>query len=89
MNWAMRKGLNVQVKNGRLWISIPTETLAWAAEHREDSVRIHNCGAFAMSVRRALEDEGEDGSTPVTRLLDAATDWVVEQGEDGPLYEDD
>lgn len=88
----MRKGLYVEIKNGFLAIRIPVDTLAWAAEHFETlsleaaPVKILDRKAFATSVVRALCVEGEDGSTPVTHLLDAAFEWVLEQGEDGPDY---
>jgi hypothetical protein len=92
----MRKGLVVAVVKGNaLVIRIPVETLAWAAEHSETlsfeghPLKICDRAAFAKSVVRALCNEGEDGSTPVTHLFDSAFDWVLEQGEDGPDYGED
>ena len=38
---------------------------------------------FAQAICDALEDEEEDGSTPVHRLLDAAADSAIEQGCEG------
>ena len=38
---------------------------------------------FAQSVANALNAEEEDGSTPITRMLDKAFEHVIEWGEDG------
>jgi hypothetical protein len=44
---------------------------------------------FAAEVVRVLEREGEDGSTPVTRMLDLAFIHAVENGAEGILLPDD
>ena len=81
-----------QIVDGRLVISLRIETLAHAARHSEyferlawDGVptRITDEALFAKSVRNALNSEEEDGSTPITRMLDKAFRRVVECGDDG------
>ncbi len=86
----MHPELFVGVESDCLVIRIPVKTLAWAAEHIPDEgLKVSNPDVFAQSVTRALCDEGEDGSTVVTRMFDATFNWVAEQGEDGLFYEDD
>ena len=46
-------------------------------------LRISDEAEFAGSVVRRLNLEEEDGSTPITRMLDEAVIWVSEQGEAG------
>lgn len=76
----------------KLAISLRISTLAHAARHSEHfflcaeqgtPLQITDEALFARSVAKALNREGEDGSTPITRMLDKATEWVSEQGEDG------
>jgi hypothetical protein len=80
---APRTPLSVEVEDGHLVIRIGIETLAWAAEHSHDFNpfddnendfvqlwRVCDALEFAKDVRRALTDEAEDGSSPLTRLLD-------------------
>lgn len=75
-----------------LVIKLKISTLAHAAQHsdyffhcQEDGValKITDEAAFAESVASALNREEEDGSTPITRMLDEATEWVSEQGWSG------
>lgn len=81
-----------QVIDGKLVISLKISTLAHAARHSEYffqcaeqgmPLKITDEALFARSVAEALNREEEDGSTPITRMLDEATEWVSEQGEDG------
>lgn len=76
----------------RLVISLSVRTLAHAARNSEYFFSCANDGyplqitdevAFAKSVIRALNLEGEDGSTPVTQMLDWAFMHVCEQGDEG------
>ena len=81
-----------RIVDGKLTISLRVSTLAHAARNSE---HVFNCAesgtplkitdeqVFAESVARALNREEEDGSTPITRMLDEATEWVSEQGEEG------
>lgn len=81
-----------KVIDGKLVISLRISTLAHAARHSEHFFQCAETGTplkitdealFARSVANALNREEEDGSTPITRMLDKATEWVSEQGEDG------
>lgn len=81
-----------QIIDGKLVVALRIETLAHAARHSEYffqcaeqgmQLKITDEAAFAKSVANALNREEEDGSTPITRMLDEATEWVSEQGEDG------
>ena len=81
-----------KIIDGKLVISLGIATLAHAARHSEyffncaesgTKLKITDEDAFAKSVANALNREEEDGSTPITRMLDEATEWVSEQGEDG------
>jgi len=81
-----------QIIDGRLIISLSIQTLANAARNSQHffdcaeqgmQLKITDEAAFAESVKSALNREEEDGSTPITRLLDDATAWVSEQGEEG------
>lgn len=81
-----------RIEGGRLLIALRISTLAhaarcseyfWRAKEDGTPLRITNEGVLANSVRRALNREEEDGSTPISRMLDEAVEWVAEQGEDG------
>lgn len=81
-----------RIVGDELIIKLKISTLAHAARHsdyffqcQEDgtTLKITDEAAFAESVASALNREEEDGSTPITRLLDEATEWVSEQGMDG------
>lgn len=78
--------------DGDLVIRVSVGTLAHAALHSDYffdcaengmPLKITDEDQFAESVARALNREEEDGSTPVTRMLDDAFEWVSEQGEEG------
>ncbi len=80
------------IVDGDLVIRVSVGTLAHAALHSDHffacaeqgtPLKITNEDEFAKSVVRALNREGEDGSTPITRMLDRAFEWVSEQGEEG------
>lgn len=81
-----------KIIGGKLVISLRIGTLAHAARNSDHFSNCAESGApikitdetvFATSVARALNREEEDGSTPITRMLDEATEWVSEQGEEG------
>lgn len=81
-----------RVVDGKLVISLRIGTLANAARNSDHffncaesgtPIKITDETVFAASVARALNSEEEDGSTPITRMLDEATEWVSEQGEEG------
>jgi hypothetical protein len=94
--------LRAEVEDGRLVISIGVETLAFAFEHGEGNnpfdeaandfkreATIADPLEFAKDVCRAMNDEGEDGSTPLTRFLDSMMNEAVEQGSLGVADPDD
>ena len=81
-----------QIVGGKLVISLRISTLAHAARHSdyfdrcaEDGIplKITDEALFARSVARALNAEEEDGSTPITHMLDKAFEHVGEWGEEG------
>ena len=88
--------LRVQVKDDHLCIAIGIDTLAFAFENSDwnnpydedfvDSKRtfsVCNKAQFAEDVCRELNREGEDGSTPFTRLLDDMLSEAADQGSLG------
>lgn len=59
----------------------------WDAENDKQTFKVLDYAGFADDVVNALNDEGEDGSTPVTRLLDAAIAHALEQGSEHVDFE--
>lgn len=91
-SYCARLESEAQIIDGKLVISLRIETLAHAARHSDyffncaeqgEKLKITDEALFAKSVSNALNLEEEDGSTPITRMLDDAFEWVSEQGEDG------
>ncbi|MPS27590.1 MAG: hypothetical protein E2576_11155 [Alcaligenaceae bacterium] len=81
-----------QLRHGRIVISISVPTLADAARGSDYFYQAKEAGtplvitdeaALAQSVMHALSEEAEDGSTPVSRMLDKAIEQVAEYGEPG------
>ena len=95
------KPLAVSVADGRLVIEIGIETLAhavtyadwanpWSGTH-DDYIRtfaITDPVQFAKDVQHAMLSEREDGSTPLSDFIDAASEEAIEQGSLG-LDEDE
>lgn len=94
--------LTISEENEELVIRIGIETLAFCFEIGEDNqpwdddvgnyrrqYKVINQKRFAKGVGNALCDESEDGSTPLTRILDDAFIRAVENDmgveEDGRL----
>ncbi len=84
--------LRCRVVDRVLTIEIGISTLKGAAEQHDSfwqpatdkcSLVVDDADLFARAVRAELLREGEDGSTPVRRMLDAAISEAVEQGADG------
>ncbi len=82
------------VKDGVLSITIGIGTLAYvAAQHPEfwdgksgldvPCIKVTDEEVFANEVANELNRESEDGSTRVTRLIDAAISEAVDQGAEG------
>lgn len=85
--------LTVKVKDGKLTIEIGVNVLAyavsyadWANPYDEDtgeyvrSFAITDAEVFARDVQRAMLDEREDGSTPLSDFLDKVTEAAVDDG---------
>lgn len=81
-----------QVIDSTLIISVKASTIAFAALHSPyfflcsetgSRIKITDEDLFLKSVRLALNREDEDGSTPITRMLDKAFQYVCDQGMDG------
>ena len=85
--------LRSYVEDGVLRIETGLSTLKWAFENGEnnnvyvDDVRdwvrqaeVSDMTEFAKDVDIAMHDEGEDGSTPLSRFLDQMMENAVEHG---------
>jgi hypothetical protein len=59
----------------------------YEAEHGEPMTVTDSLG-FAKDVVGALEQEEEDGSTPVHQMLDDAMEWAIEQGSEHVAFKD-
>jgi hypothetical protein len=75
-----------------LTIEVGIDTLKGAAERHDAfwqptidkcALVVNDSDLFARAVRVELISEGEDGSTPLSRALDAAILEAVEQGAEG------
>lgn len=90
------EGLKVEIKHGRLVISIGTKALAESFElgpgneEYDESIpdfkkryKVTDHRAFAKEVLMALDNEDEDGSSLVTDLLDKACEAAIDDGADG------
>lgn len=84
--------LCVKIEDGKLVISIGIETLCFATENCERfydpekdryAFKVTDAAKFASDVALSLQHEEEDGSTPVSRLLDAACEDAIEGGSEG------
>ncbi len=94
------KPLTVSVQDGELRISIGVDVLAhavsysdWANPYDEDkheyirTFAITDAEAFARDARLAMLREQEDGSSPLSDFLDAATNGAVDDGSEACDYE--
>lgn len=85
-NAQMSQLLQVAIEDGQLRISIGIALLAFAVQAQDawpEQLYISDIPDFAKSIARHLQRESEDGTTPVHRMLDAAANEVLEQGDDG------
>lgn len=91
-----KKGLNCKLAKGVLTIEIDVDTLKVAAERHEQfwqpitdkvALVVKDATLFARDVKSALLVEEEDGSTPITRMIDDAITYAVEQGSDALCYD--
>lgn len=76
--------LTVEVEDDRLVISIGIDALATAVTGAdfwdEDTMRIRDRDELARDIVRELEDEQDDGTTPVHLMIDAAAEAAVDNG---------
>ena len=90
------RSLTTQISDGEMQFAIGIDGLAFAADHSDtfnpydpennDWVqrwKVVNPEQFAIEVLRAMNREGEDGSTPLTRFLDQMVDAALEDGSEG------
>lgn len=85
-NEQMSQQLSVRIEDGQLKISIGIALLAFAVQGQDqwpEEFYVSDIRKFAKSMVYRLQSEAEDGTTPVHRMLDAAADDVLEQGDDG------
>ena len=84
--------LRCEVVNGAIEFTIGAKILAHAtnispnlydAENDRGQYRVTDPAAFAKEVARELDRESEDGSTPLTRLLDTVIEEAINQGAEG------
>jgi len=78
--------LRCEAIDGAIEMGIGVNVLAFAAEQHpefEEGIKIINISDFAKEVVLAINDESEDGSNLLTRMLDEAIKKAVEGGCDG------
>jgi len=77
--------LEVGVVDGRLVISIGVDLLVHAVTHSDDwpeDGQVVDPDKFAAAIARQLEDEQEDGTTPLHLAFDAAAVKAIEDGDE-------
>jgi hypothetical protein len=89
---AINKELTIERINDEIRISIGVKALAFAIENGpdwpSDEYKIDSSDKyeqFGASILQYLEQEEEDGTTPIHRLFDAVANEALEQGADGFL----
>ena len=85
----MKPELFVGIESECLLIRLPIATLAFAAEQVPIfPLKVLDNSLFAAAVVHALHEEAEDGSTPVTRMIDAACENAAEDCDNGTNWEE-
>lgn len=85
----MENILTTKIVDGVLTISIGLEELAFAVENGPDWYGDYKIDPtdgykeFGKSIFYALQTEEEDGTTPIHRLFDSATEYALDQGYEG------
>jgi hypothetical protein len=81
--------LRCRIHNRAISLKIGRKVLAFAADNHptywdgdNQTIKVTNIAGFAKDVLNALNDEGEDGSTPITRMLDKAIEHAIEMGSE-------
>lgn len=86
---ALDKPLTTEIVAGELRISIGLRSLAFAIEHGpqwppnwkvDEAKQFQDFGSMLIY---SLNDEEEDGSTPIHRMLDEVVANALDQGEEG------
>jgi len=85
-NAQMSQQLSVKIEDGQLKISIGVALLAFAIQTQDEwpeEFYVSDIREFSKSLAHQLCREEEDGTTPVHRMLDAAAQEVLNQGDNG------
>jgi hypothetical protein len=90
------QGLEVKIQDDEIVIRVGIDTVKWALEHHEESQPfneeiddyeqkwiVSDPVEFAEDVVRAMDDEAEDGSTPLSDFLDKMCMDALEDGSIG------
>ena len=82
-------GAEAVIRDGLIVISIEIAALplivsgSCAADGLDGRWKVTDAEVFAAEVVRALNDEREDGTTPVHQMFDRAFDEAINQGAEG------
>lgn len=83
--------LKTEIKDGLLVISIGVDTMCYAVSagrsYGMGEISIIDNDVFAGELLQELNDESEDGSTAVHRMLDDAASQAIENGAEGAEYD--
>jgi hypothetical protein len=85
----MSKAAQAYIKDGNIIIQLPVRNLKMAvkgyvdADFGLDPFVVTDSKAFAKGVVRALNEEEEDGRSPIHRMFDAAFEQALADGSDG------
>ena len=88
--------LTTQIADDEMQIAVGIAGLAFAADHSDtfnpfdpekctwvQRLKVTNPAQFTIEILRAMNREGEDGSTPLTRFLDQMVVAALEDGAEG------
>lgn len=85
----MSKNGEAFIEDGAIVIRLPLDTFpevveaCWASMGIPTRLKITDAAKFAKEVCRELNEEQEDGTTPVHLLFDRAIERAFEQGAEG------
>jgi hypothetical protein len=77
------------IRDGFILIALPVANLgsalegAWASGHQDGRYRVTDAETFAKAVVHELNNEQEDGTTPIHELFDACMYEAIDQGAEG------
>lgn len=84
------QSLSCEIRDGAIYIAIGSETVRLATNESpalydgtRQTVVVSDSARWLKSVWHRLTEEDEDGSTPVSRMFDAAIERAVDQGDEG------